>query len=195
MSIIMESSKTQSCERAPPCTIKYDLISATTISTISGKSCSSSSSTSSLPAVGTNVNCSVPSSCEHSFRRATSTPSSSSQSRKDQFTKLKNLLVKHPSIFVVNVDNVGSKQMHQIRVALRGKGIVVLGKNTMVRRALRSILAEFPQFERLLPHVKVSSSHQATSRRSMYYTANRKKHSPTTLDRFQARLVFSEHGA
>ncbi|TFY64781.1 hypothetical protein EVJ58_g2388 [Rhodofomes roseus] len=114
---------------------------------------------------------------------------------KDQFTKLKNLLVKHPSIFVVNVDNVGSKQMHQIRVALRGKGIVVLGKNTMVRRALRSILAEFPQFERLLPHVKVSSSHQATSRRSMYYTANRKKHSPTTLDRFQARLVFSEHGA
>jgi large subunit ribosomal protein LP0 len=44
--------------------------------------------------------------------------------------------------------------MHQIRVALRGKGIVLMGKNTMVRRALRSILAEYPQFERLLPHVK-----------------------------------------
>jgi large subunit ribosomal protein LP0 len=44
--------------------------------------------------------------------------------------------------------------MHQIRQALRGKGIVLMGKNTMVRRALRSILAEFPQFERLLPHVK-----------------------------------------
>ena len=44
--------------------------------------------------------------------------------------------------------------MHQIRVALRGKGVVVMGKNTMVRRALRSILTEFPQFERLLPHVK-----------------------------------------
>ena len=58
------------------------------------------------------------------------------------------------SIFVVNVDNVGSNQMHQIRVALRGKGIVVMGKNTMVRRALRSILGEYPQFERLLPHVK-----------------------------------------
>ena len=55
---------------------------------------------------------------------------------------------------MVNVDNVGSNQMHQIRVALRGKGIVVMGKNTMVRRALRSILAEYPQFERLLPHVK-----------------------------------------
>jgi large subunit ribosomal protein LP0 len=44
--------------------------------------------------------------------------------------------------------------MHQIRVALRGKGIVVMGKNTMVRRALRSILSEQPQFERLLPHVR-----------------------------------------
>ena len=29
-----------------------------------------------------------------------------------------------------------------------------MGKNTMVRRALRTILAEQPQFERLLPHVK-----------------------------------------
>jgi len=70
------------------------------------------------------------------------------------FQKLKDLLNKFPSIFLVNVDNVGSNQMHQIRVALRGKGVVLMGKNTMVRRALRSILAEFPQFERLLPHIK-----------------------------------------
>jgi large subunit ribosomal protein LP0 len=58
------------------------------------------------------------------------------------------------SIFLVNVDNVGSNQMHQIRVALRGKGVVLMGKNTMVRRALRSILSDYPQFERLLPHIK-----------------------------------------
>jgi len=70
------------------------------------------------------------------------------------FVKLKELLNKYPSIFIVNVDNVGSNQMHQIRTALRGKGVVLMGKNTMVRRALRSILAEYPQFERLLPHVK-----------------------------------------
>jgi len=70
------------------------------------------------------------------------------------FQKLKDLLSKYPSIFIVNVDNVGSNQMHQIRVALRGKGIVLMGKNTMVRRALRSVLAENPQYERLLPHVK-----------------------------------------
>ena len=44
--------------------------------------------------------------------------------------------------------------MHQIRVALRGKGIVLMGKNTMVRRALRTVLSENPQYERLLPHIK-----------------------------------------
>ena len=54
----------------------------------------------------------------------------------------------------MNVDNVGSNQMHQIRVSLRGKGVVLMGKNTMVRRALRTILAENPQYERLLPFVK-----------------------------------------
>jgi len=70
------------------------------------------------------------------------------------FSKLKDLVAKHPSIFLVNVDNVSSNQMHQIRTALRGKGVVLMGKNTMVRRALRSILSESPQLERLLPHVK-----------------------------------------
>jgi large subunit ribosomal protein LP0 len=44
--------------------------------------------------------------------------------------------------------------MHQIRQALRGKGQVLMGKNTMVRRAIRGIISELPQFERLLPHVK-----------------------------------------
>jgi large subunit ribosomal protein LP0 len=44
--------------------------------------------------------------------------------------------------------------MHQIRVALRGRGVVLMGKNTMVRRALRTILSESPQFERLLPYIK-----------------------------------------
>lgn len=44
--------------------------------------------------------------------------------------------------------------MHQIRQALRGKGTILMGKNTMVRRAVRLILADNPQFERFLPHVK-----------------------------------------
>jgi len=70
------------------------------------------------------------------------------------FQKLKHLLETYPSIFLVNVDNVGSNQMHQIRVALRGKGVVLMGKNTMVRRALRILLSELPQFERLMPYIR-----------------------------------------
>ncbi len=70
------------------------------------------------------------------------------------FDKLNELLDTYPSIFIVNVDNVGSQQMHQIRAALRGKAVVLMGKNTMVRRALRQVIAEKPQFEKLMPHVK-----------------------------------------
>jgi large subunit ribosomal protein LP0 len=44
--------------------------------------------------------------------------------------------------------------MHEIRKALRGRGVVLMGKNTMVRRAIRILSADFPEYERLLPHVK-----------------------------------------
>jgi large subunit ribosomal protein LP0 len=63
-------------------------------------------------------------------------------------------MAEFPSAFIVNVDNVGSNQMHQIRQALRGKGTVLMGKNTMVRRAIRNILADNPQYERILPLVR-----------------------------------------
>merc|ERR1712072_467564 len=41
--------------------------------------------------------------------------------------------------------------MQQIRMALRGKGEVLMGKNTMMRKALRGQLAKNPQLEKLLP--------------------------------------------
>ncbi|BEJ17211.1 hypothetical protein CspHIS471_0606120 [Cutaneotrichosporon sp. HIS471] len=70
------------------------------------------------------------------------------------FTKLRDLMDKYPSLFIVNIDNVSSQQCHMIRQSLRGKGVVLMGKNTMVRRALRTVLAEFPQHEKVLPFVK-----------------------------------------
>jgi len=70
------------------------------------------------------------------------------------FDKLLQLMQDYPSIFVVNVDNVGSNQMHQIRQALRGKGVVLMGKNTMVRRAIRGAMGDNPQYEKFLPQVK-----------------------------------------
>jgi len=70
------------------------------------------------------------------------------------FDKLKGLLDEYKSIFIVSVDNVSSQQMHEIRQSLRGEAVVLMGKNTMVRRAIKGFLAESPEYERLLPHVK-----------------------------------------
>ncbi|EXJ54561.1 60S acidic ribosomal protein P0 [Cladophialophora yegresii CBS 114405] len=70
------------------------------------------------------------------------------------FDKLKGLLDEYKSIFIVSVDNVSSQQMHEIRSNLRGEAVVLMGKNTMVRRALKGFIAESPEYERLLPHVK-----------------------------------------
>ncbi|KAF9736053.1 hypothetical protein PMIN06_002999 [Paraphaeosphaeria minitans] len=70
------------------------------------------------------------------------------------FGKLENLLKEYKSIFIVTVDNVSSQQMHEIRHSLRGDGVVLMGKNTMVRRALKGLIGDFPEYERLMPHVK-----------------------------------------
>ncbi|KAF4309589.1 putative 60s acidic ribosomal protein p0 protein [Botryosphaeria dothidea] len=77
-----------------------------------------------------------------------------SQNKAAYFDKLKGLLEEYKSIFIVGVDNVSSQQMHEIRQSLRGEAVVLMGKNTMVRRALRGFVAENPEYERLLPHVK-----------------------------------------
>ncbi|KAK2020165.1 hypothetical protein LZ32DRAFT_612505 [Colletotrichum eremochloae] len=70
------------------------------------------------------------------------------------FDKLKGLLEEYKSIFIVTVDNVSSQQMHEIRQSLRGQGVVLMGKNTMVRRALKTFIPDSPEYERLLPYVK-----------------------------------------
>lgn len=41
--------------------------------------------------------------------------------KSNYFLKLTNLLDEYTRIFVVNVDNVGSKQMQNIRAEMRGK--------------------------------------------------------------------------
>ncbi|KAI8083138.1 ribosomal protein L10-domain-containing protein [Halteromyces radiatus] len=76
------------------------------------------------------------------------------EAKENYFLRLKEYLDTYKSIFIVNVDNVSSNQMHQIRHSLRGEGVVLMGKNTMVRRALKTFVAERPEFERLLPHVR-----------------------------------------
>jgi len=77
-----------------------------------------------------------------------------SANKASYFDKLKGLLDDYKSIFIVTVDNVSSQQMHEIRQSLRGEGVVLMGKNTMVRRAVKGFINDNPEYERLLPHVK-----------------------------------------
>jgi len=77
-----------------------------------------------------------------------------SENKAGYFDKLKGLLEEYKSIFIVTVDNVSSQQMHEIRHSLRGEGVVLMGKNTMVRRAIKGFITDNPEYERLLPFVK-----------------------------------------
>jgi large subunit ribosomal protein LP0 len=70
------------------------------------------------------------------------------------FLKVIQLLDEYPKCFIVGVDNVGSKQMQQIRGKLRSHAVLLMGKNTMIRKAIRGHLESNPALEKLLPHIK-----------------------------------------
>jgi len=76
--------------------------------------------------------------------------------KSNYFTKLTTLLDEYPKCFIVGADNVGSKQMQEIRIALRGQAVVLMGKNTMMRKAIRGHLEKNPDLERLLPYIKMN---------------------------------------
>lgn len=62
-----------------------------------------------------------------------------SQERKlEYFEKLEALLENYTRIFLVGVDNVGSAQMQQIRLVLRGRAEVLMGKNTLMRKVFHN---------------------------------------------------------
>jgi len=74
--------------------------------------------------------------------------------RKDMyFKKLNEYLVTYRKAIVVHADNVGSHQMQQIRIALRGKAVLLMGKNTMMRKAVRTHMASNGKLEKLLPAI------------------------------------------
>jgi len=70
------------------------------------------------------------------------------------FNKLVNLLETYNKVFVVGVDNVGSNHLQKVRQALRGKAVILMGKNTMVRKVLRAEAAKNVDLEALIPLVR-----------------------------------------
>jgi len=64
--------------------------------------------------------------------------------------KLLSCLKEYKKIVVVGADNVGSNHFQRIRLDLRGEAVVLMGKNTVVRKILRSVEKEFPHHQQML---------------------------------------------
>jgi len=67
--------------------------------------------------------------------------------------KLEGLLREYKNMLIVSVDNVGSNQMQKIRVALRGQGTVLMGKNTIIRKVIREESKVNPKLASLAPFI------------------------------------------
>jgi large subunit ribosomal protein LP0 len=67
--------------------------------------------------------------------------------------RLAQYLDEYPKVFVVGADNVGSRQMQKIRVSLRGHAVIMMGKNTMMRKTIRGQVSKNSNLEKLLAHV------------------------------------------
>eukprot|EP00002_Diphylleia_rotans_P020323 TRINITY_DN394_c0_g1_i10.p1 TRINITY_DN394_c0_g1~~TRINITY_DN394_c0_g1_i10.p1 ORF type:complete len:317 (-),score=86.10 TRINITY_DN394_c0_g1_i10:271-1221(-) len=76
--------------------------------------------------------------------------------KQEYFERLHKLLDDYQRIIIVEADNVGSRQFQKIRIALRGQAVVLMGKNTMIRKAIRDKLESNPKLETLLEHVKLN---------------------------------------
>jgi len=70
------------------------------------------------------------------------------------FMKLEQMFTEYNKCFIVNQDNVGSKQMNNIRLAMRPYGNILMGKKTRMRKAIRGMLDKNPSLEKLLPHIQ-----------------------------------------
>jgi large subunit ribosomal protein LP0 len=55
--------------------------------------------------------------------------------------------------FIVQADNVGSKQIQEIRARTRPESLIVFGKNTQMKKAISQKLEENPDLAVLLPHL------------------------------------------
>jgi len=71
--------------------------------------------------------------------------------------ELKQHFADYTKLFMVDCDNVGSNQIQQIRIALRGKAVLYCGKNTQMRRVIRELEAEgMTQLEKVRMQLKLN---------------------------------------
>jgi large subunit ribosomal protein LP0 len=75
--------------------------------------------------------------------------------RKEPFCdRLIHLLESYPAVFVVGCNNIGSHHMQKIKKAVKDTAIIVKGKNTLIRKAIRKNIEKNPGWNVLLPLIR-----------------------------------------
>lgn len=66
------------------------------------------------------------------------------QRKEEYFKQMTALLDEYSTIIIVGCDNVGSNQFQKIRMALRNKAVVLMGKNTLMRKVIATYIKDRP---------------------------------------------------
>jgi len=77
-----------------------------------------------------------------------------SEKKVEYFARVEKLLTTYEKAFIVCGDNVGSSQLQQIRKSTRSNAVILFGKNTLIKKAIRGLIPANPHFEKLLPALK-----------------------------------------
>ena len=80
----------------------------------------------------------------------------SKEKKSKYFGKMVGFLIQFSKVIIVGIDNVGSYQMQQIRMALRGEAEVLMGKNTLMRKVITDFVKKHKghPIANLLPHLE-----------------------------------------
>lgn len=75
--------------------------------------------------------------------------------RKNKYiAKLEECIDTYKSMLIISVDFVGSQQMQKLRISLRGRAAILMGKNTIIRKVFREKAATNANLEAVLPLIK-----------------------------------------
>jgi large subunit ribosomal protein LP0 len=75
---------------------------------------------------------------------------SQSQRKREFRERLENALDTYSKVLVIGVDNVGSNQLQKCRISLRGQAVLIMGKNTMMRKIVRAKAEKDARFTPLI---------------------------------------------
>jgi len=76
------------------------------------------------------------------------------QRKHTYWNKLEKAFNEYKNVLVITVDFVGSRQMQDVRMAVRGQAEIIMGKNTIMRKIIRDNAEKMPKLQALLPLIR-----------------------------------------